>query len=142
MEMQLAENVAARYQNVQLSTSSPGELLIALYDGLFKFLHIARYALGPGKKRAQASEAISRAHAIVSELYMALDHRHAPELCQNLEALYGFCLDRILYANLHNDPQAIEDVMRVLTPVREAFGIAVKSLAAQDAQGRAAPGAR
>lgn len=129
----MIESAAARYQTVQVTTSTPGELLVALYDGLFKFLNIARHMLR-NKSRAQASEAISKAHAIISELLVSLDHNYAPDLCRNLEALYGFCLDRIVYANLHSDPVAIDEVVRVLTPVREAFTIAVRSLAANPSQ--------
>lgn len=123
----MIESAAARYQAVQVTTSNPGELLVALLDGLFKYLNQARYLLKE-HARTPASEAISRAHAIVSELYVSLDHSQAPELCRNLEAIYGFCLDRILYANMHNDPVALDEVIRVLTPVREAFTTVVRSL--------------
>ena len=97
------ENVASRYQAVQVSTSNPGELLIALLDGLFKFLNQGSHLLRKGA-RAPAGEAICRAHAILSELYVSLDHAQAPELCKNLEGLYGFCLDRIVHANRIHGP--------------------------------------
>ena len=34
-----------RYKAVQVKTSSPGEILVMLYDGLFKFLDEAKEAL-------------------------------------------------------------------------------------------------
>jgi flagellar protein FliS len=116
---------AQRYQSVQITTSSPGELLISLYDGLFRFLNVARFALTNGK-RAQAGEAISRAHAIVSELRISLDPAHAPDLCRNLSALYDFSLGRLTEANLRRDPSKIDDIIRVLAPVREAFTTVVR----------------
>jgi flagellar protein FliS len=64
---------------------------------------------------------------------------HAPELCQNLSRVYDFCMTRITYANRHNDAAAIEDVMRVMTPIREAFTIAVRNLAQQAATGQPVP---
>jgi flagellar protein FliS len=118
----------ARYQAVKVTTSTPGDLLVALFDGLFKFLHIARHNLTSGD-RAKAGIAMSKAHAIISEFLASLAPEHAPELCQNLARVYDFCLTRITYANRHNDPKAIEEVMRVMTPIREAFAIAVKSVA-------------
>jgi len=124
------EIAAARYQTVQVTTSNPGDLLIALLDGLFKFLNQARTALR-NNALLTARKPINRSHAIVSELYASLDHSQAPELCKNLEAVYGFCLDRILYANLHNDPNALDDVVRVLSPIREAFTTAVRSLSCE-----------
>lgn len=128
----MRESAIARYQNVQIKTSSPGDLLIALYDGLFRFLRAAATGLRDGNRIA-ASHAISRAHAILSELYASLDRRYAPELCANLESLYGFCIDRLVAANLRNDASAVEDIVRVLDPVREAFREAVAQVnASQD----------
>lgn len=125
----MIEATIARYQTVKVTTSTPGDLLVALLDGLFKFLHIARHNLAKKGDRAKAGMAMSRAHAIISEFMASLAPEHAPELCENLSRLYEFCLTRITYANRHNDPAAIEEVMRVMTPIREAFTIAVRSVA-------------
>ena len=89
------ETVAARYQNVRVSTSNPGDILIALLDGLFKYLNQARVKMRAGA-RGPAGEAISRAHSILSELYISLDHKQAPELCANLGSVYCFCLERLV----------------------------------------------
>ncbi len=119
------QKTALRYQSVQITTSSPGELLVTLYDGLFRFLNVARMGLA-NNRRAQAGQAISRSHAILSELSMSLDPQHAPELCANLSALYDFCLDRLTQANMRNDPTKIDDILRVLSPVRDAFTTVVR----------------
>jgi flagellar secretion chaperone FliS len=134
----MIEATIARYQAVKVTTSSPGDILVALLDGLFKFLHIARHGLTKGGDRAKAGQAISKAHAIISELLSSLAPEHAPELCQNLARIYDFCLTRITHANRHNDPKAIEEVMRVMTPIREAFTIAVSNLKQQGASGEPA----
>ncbi len=122
----------SRYQQVRASTSSPGELLIALYDGLFRFLRGARAHLERGE-RARAAELLSKAYAVVSELYIALDHSAAPELCANLEGLYGFCMDRIMDANHRGSRESIDEVLRVLEPLREAWKLAVPKAAAEQA---------
>jgi flagellar protein FliS len=131
----------ANYQSVQIRTSSPGEILIALYDGLFKFLQLAKLSMR-NRNIARSGEAISRAHAIISELYTSLDHAHYPELCKNLSSLYEFCLRQLTYANRHRNIEAIDEIMRVLTPVREANREAVKQLAASDGMQKRAAGAR
>src|SRR5690242_5916293 len=120
----MQQTAVARYTEVHAKTASPGEILIALYDGLFRFLDGARLFLEQGDK-TRASVLISKAHAIVSELYCALDRDKAPELCDNLAGVYGFCLDRLTHANLKSDRQAVKDVMRVLSPLREAWKLAV-----------------
>lgn len=118
----------SRYRDAQTQVSGPGELLIALYDGLFRFLGVAAHAMR-ANRRAQAGESISRAYSILSELYIALDHDKAPDLCRNLAALYDFSMSRLTQANLKQDPTMLDDVIKVLTPVREAFGEAVKQVA-------------
>jgi flagellar protein FliS len=130
-------NVAAKYQAVQIRTEDPGEALVALYDGLFRFLNVARYGLRNGQ-RARAGEALSKAHAIVSEFYLALDHSQAPELCANLAALYNFCLERLTRANVKNDANAVDEVVRVLGPIRDAFTTVVRAEAAKAAEAKKA----
>jgi flagellar protein FliS len=126
-----------RYRQVVVSTSTPGELLLALYGGLFRFLKQARL-LTEAKQRGKAAEQIAKARAIVAELDMALDHDVAPEICANLAALYGFCLDRLRVATREDSVQAIDDVIRVLTPLHQAWQLAVPK--AQREQGRADKG--
>lgn len=117
-----------RYKAVQVKTSSPGEILVMLYDGLFKFLEEAKEALA-ADDRARAGERINRAHAIISELATSLNKSVAPELCENLEAIYFFCSGRLIEANLHRDPDRIAEVIRVLAPVRDGFKLAVANAA-------------
>jgi flagellar protein FliS len=124
----------SRYRQVVVSTSTPGELLIALYGGLFRYLKQARLLI-ESKQRGRAIELISKARAIVAELDLALDHEAAPELCANLTALYGFCLDRLRIASRQYSVEAIDEVIRVLSPLYQAWQIAVPQ--AQREQGRA-----
>lgn len=120
----------ANYKAVQIRTSSPGDILLALYDGLFKFLYVARRAI-PAGDLVKAREAISRALAIVGELYSSLDVSQHPELCKNLSLLYDYSLRRLMHAARVAEVQGIEDVIRVLTPVREANQVAVRQFAAE-----------
>ena len=120
----LESTAAARYTEIRNATSTPGELLLALYDGLFRFLNGAKLCI-ENKQLPRARELISKSHAIISELTIALDHSVAPDLCAQLEGLYGFCSDRLQVASRKSDIAAIDDVRRVLTPLREAWAIAV-----------------
>ena len=120
----LESAAAARYTQVRNTTSTPGELLLALYDGLFRFLNGARVCI-EHKQLGRARELLSKSHAILSELTIALDHNVAPELCGRLEGLYGFCIDRIQVASRKAETLPIDEVTRVLTPLREAWNLAV-----------------
>ena len=120
----LESAAAARYTLNRNTTATPGELLLALYDGLFRFLNGAKVCI-ENKQLPRARELLSKAHAIVSELTIALDHSVAPELCAQLDGLYGFCTDKIQLASRKADVTAIQEVLRVLTPLREAWVLAV-----------------
>ncbi len=122
------ESAAQRYNQVRMTTSTPGELLLALYDGLFRFLNGAKICI-ERKEMARARELLSKSYAILSELYIALDHSVAPELCANLEALYAFAMDRVMFASRKGAAEPIDEVVRVLTPLREAWQIAVPQAA-------------
>jgi flagellar secretion chaperone FliS len=118
------QQAAMRYQQVQASTATPGELLLALYDGLFRFLRGAQLCF-QNHQNAKGRELLSKSHAIVSELLLALDHGKAPELCARLEAIYDFCMGQMVLATANADAKLVGDVIRVLTPLQEAWQIAV-----------------
>jgi flagellar secretion chaperone FliS len=132
---------AERYKQVRINTSSPGELLLALYDGAFRFLNGAR-ACFEAKQDARGREQLSKAHAIVSELLLALDHKLYPELCANLSSIYDYVLFRLSEANRLRDVNAIDDAIRVLVPLREAWQLAVPKAAAEAAEENKTDGGR
>ncbi len=118
------QQAAIRYQEVQASTATPGELLLALYDGLFRFLRGAQLCF-ENRQNAKGREFLSKSHAIVSELLLALDHSKSPELCARLQAIYDFCMGQILLASSKADAPKVAEIMRVLTPLQEAWRAAV-----------------
>lgn len=117
-------SVLERYKSVQVKTSSPGDLLLMLFDGLFRFLDESAEAFARDD-RARGGDRISRAHAILGELAATLNRTHAPELCENLEAVYCFCMNRLVEANLYRDSDRIAEVKRILAPLRDGFRTAV-----------------
>ena len=131
------QQAALRYEQVQATTSSPGEILLALYDGLFRFLKGAKLCFD-NKQQVKGRELLSKSHAIVSELLLALDHSKAPELCARLESIYDYCMGQIVQANIKTDTQIISDVIRVLTPLREAWVSAVPEALRQSGMMRSA----
>ena len=133
----MQSSTSEQYKLVQITTASPGEVLVALFDGLFRFLLVAKHTLPHATKRAQAGEALSKAHAIVSELYANLDRPQYPDLVDNLMRVYEYCLSRITHANLKNDARAVDDVIRVLTPVREGFAHVVKNTSREELEANA-----
>ena len=126
----MLHSAAARYEQVRASTMSKGELLLALYDGLFRFLGGAKVCFD-SNSLIKGRELSSKARAILSELQIALDPSVSPDLCHNLSALYDFCMDRVRQASVSGDSAPIDDVIRVLSPLKDAWEKAVPEAARQ-----------
>lgn len=108
-----------QYKATRVETSSPAQLVVLLYDGALRFL---REAVGAGAgQHARRGIALHRAHEIVTELQATLRPEHAPELCAELDRLYGFVLDRITESNLAADVAPLAGAIRVLEQLREAW---------------------
>ena len=60
------------YRQTQVSTASPGELLLMLYDGAIRFARQAQEHLNRGEIEA-ASNRLIRVQDIVNELNLSLD---------------------------------------------------------------------
>jgi flagellar protein FliS len=127
MAMNLPSHAAlARYGAVKVTTSTPGNLLVMLYDGLLRFLREAEAAM-VAKERRKCGEKLSRANAILAELLGTLDPTHNPALCANLQNLYIFCMNHLLKANIQQKPEMLGEIINVLTPLRDAWAKAVAS---------------
>jgi flagellar protein FliS len=119
----------SKYGAVAVTTCSPGQLLVMLYDGLFRFLGEAKGAMERGDRK-RAGERISRSHAILEQLLAALDPVHNPPLCEQLMPLYRWCMAHLIDANAQQNTAHIDEVMRVLNPLRDAWKSAVAQVAA------------
>ena len=88
---------------------SKDRLLIMLYDGAIKFLHLA--ARGIKEKRHDLKgHYISKVMAIITELTTALDMERGGEISANLASLYTYMIKRLTEANMKSDVEAVEEV--------------------------------
>jgi flagellar secretion chaperone FliS len=117
-------NAVSVYRRVFLDSATPGRLLDELYGALLGDCVKAERQIA-AKDAAGKGQTISHAIDIITELVAALDHTAAPELCQNLSRLYLFSRERLIESNARMDARPLADVVRVLTPIREAFQKAV-----------------
>jgi flagellar protein FliS len=116
------------YRQVFVDSAPPTRILDELYGALLQDCESAAERIGAGD-RAGKGRHISRALAIVGELEAALDRQAAPELAQNLAALYSFARARLFAANVAMDAKPLGEVVRVLGPLRDAFAQAARQAA-------------
>ena len=118
-------NRASAYARVQVETgvdaADPHKLILMLYDGAIMAISSASHAMQqrdiPTKGRA-----ISKAIEIIANgLDACLDHDAGGDLAGRLSALYNYMTDRLLYANLHNNQAALEEVQGLLHGLRESW---------------------
>lgn len=130
-----------QYQQNQVNSSSPEQILIMLYDGAIRFTAQGIEALA-NSDRVRKAEAISKAIAIITTLSDTLDHQIGGEIAEDLDALYNFMLQNLIQANLKNDPGPLEIVERLLRDLRSAWSEAIdiqrQEASTQEAQAAAA----
>ena len=114
------QSAARSYFQTQVATTTQGDLLIMLFDAALKFLRQAKEKIA-ARDYAQKGILISKALDILSELQGTLNAQKGGELADRLQKLYFFCSTRLLAANLNLDVAKIDEVMHILTGLREAF---------------------
>ena len=115
-----AQRGLSSYRQTQVQSRTPLELVVMLYDGTLKFLHLTRDAIERRDLHARR-DASSRALAIISELQSTLNMAEGGEIAQRLDELYGFVNLRILDATKHNAVTPIDDAIRVIENLRGAW---------------------
>ncbi len=114
------QKAAHAYLQAKVATTSPGDILIMLYDGAINFLQSAKERIADGDVAGKGI-LISKALDILNELDSTLNLEKGGDLAVNLHNLYFFCNSRLLMANLKKDPRIIDEVIKVLSGLRSAY---------------------
>ena len=116
--MYATANLYDRYRNDAVNTASPMDLIIMLYDGCIKQIHLARL-YEEDKNVEGRSNAILKAQDILDELMRSLDM--AIPLSADLLKLYDFMSEELYEANVKRDMARTEPVEAMLTELRDAW---------------------
>ncbi|MCE9638739.1 MAG: flagellar export chaperone FliS [Betaproteobacteria bacterium] len=113
------------YMSVGLETgvpeADPHKLILMLYEGALLALADAKLHMAR-RETAAKGRALSKAIMIIeSGLRASLDVKAGGELGERLDALYAYMCDCLLRANLHDRPEAVDEVSRLLNELREAW---------------------
>jgi flagellar secretion chaperone FliS len=109
-----------QYRKNEISTSSQGRLILMMYEGAIKFSTMALQSIDSGDIAGQGKY-INKTHDIINELSLALDLNKGGEVALRLESLYQYMLSQLTLANIKSDRQAIETVIKILSPLAEAW---------------------
>ncbi|MBT3067584.1 flagellar export chaperone FliS [Rhodoferax sp. U11-2br] len=116
---------AQAYKSIGIETSVSGasshHLVSLLFDTLQQQLLSAKSAMLAGDIPAKG-RAIGRVVRILEEgLKASLDLSRGGELAGNLHDLYNYCIFKTTEANLRNSIAMVDEVIRLIAPVADAW---------------------
>ena len=113
------------YQQVgvetRISGATPHQLVAMLFDGFVEALAQARGAMRSSQPDVKGA-ALCRAVRIIEEgLRAGLDLQGGGGLANDLNDLYNYVTRRLTLANIRNDEAMLDECVRLVQPLREAW---------------------
>jgi flagellar secretion chaperone FliS len=127
--MQPMLSMANTYRAQHVQGASPAELIVLLYDKAIVHLRTSTRHMQDGRLKDKGLS-LCLAVDIIAELQAVLDKNRGGEIADKLDALYAYMLERLTFANLHNDAQPIHEVVQLLEELREGWRALAQPFAA------------
>ena len=108
----------AAYANNRITTATPAELTLMLYEGAIKFCNIAVAAIEQ-KDVEKAHNNIVKVENIITEFQATLDHKYP--VAQDFDNVYSYLQERLLEANLKKDTEILEEILQHLRTMRDTW---------------------
>lgn len=115
----MSRAVLDNYQQMQIATANPAELLILTYEIGLKSMRQADRAFKKGESTKARSELLRAVTAVV-QLDEVLDVDAAP-VGPHLRRLYGYVRQRLLYAAQAEDVNAIKECIDIMSGLLDAW---------------------
>jgi flagellar protein FliS len=111
-------NPYAAYQQNSITTASPGEVTLMLYNGCLKFIKQANLAI-ENKKIEDKNTNIQKAQKIILELMVTLNMDL--EISKNMSVMYEYINHRLTEANVKNDGTILKEVEGLVIEFRDTW---------------------
>ena len=109
---------------MQTGTVDKGKILLMLYERAIELMKESLLHLKDGDMEWKGN-CLLKAQDIVLELKEALDFR-AGDITWNLLRLYLYVYRRLCEGNIHNDPEAIKEAIKIMSQLHSAWKVAVQ----------------
>ncbi|MCP1143755.1 flagellar export chaperone FliS [Lysinibacillus endophyticus] len=106
------------YKQNSVTTASPGELTLMLYNGCLKFLVKGKEAIVDNNIQEKNTN-IQKAQAIIKELMVTLNTDQ--DVAKQMLSLYDYMNRRLIEANIKNDISMIDEVIELTTDFRDTW---------------------
>ncbi len=108
------------YNQMNSNIEKPEKLILMLYEGALRFAFFAKKAIQEGNIEDKVKYIIKVSNIFI-ELINSLDFEKGGDIAYYLNGLYAYQLELLAKANLENKPEYIDDVIRVLKGLIEAW---------------------
>ena len=129
---------AHQYQSLDIQSrvesASPHRLIQLMMERVLAKIGLARTHL-ENRNIAEKGNNIGDAIEIINGLQASLNHKADATLSANFDALYDYMMRRLLEANLHNDPRALDEVAGLMRELKEAWDAIADEVEAMEASG-------
>ncbi|MCM3000709.1 flagellar export chaperone FliS [Paenibacillus cellulositrophicus] len=115
-----------KYRQSSVQTSTPGQLLLMLYDGAIRFVRAGIDSMQK-KDLQKANMNLGKSQSIVNELLSTLDRNYA--VSEGLAALYEYINHLLIESNVKKTTAPAEEALGYLMDLRDTFAEAAKMTA-------------
>ena len=116
--MTTQSNAFNAYKQNSVTTASPGELTLMLYNGCLKFLTKAKQSMEVNNIE-EKNYYIQRAQAIIAELMSTLNMDY--DISKQMLPLYEYMNRQLIEANIKNDTAILDEVEGLVTDFRDTW---------------------
>jgi flagellar protein FliS len=114
----MTNNPYDQYQKSKILTASPAELTLMLYEGAIKFCNMAIMAIEQNDIQ-KANNNIIKVQKVIEEFRNTLNRKYP--VAEDFDRVYVYLLQRLLEANIHKDPEILEEVNTHLRSMRDTW---------------------
>lgn len=111
-------NPYKQYQQNSVTTATPEELTLMLYNGAIKFSKLARINM-EDKNIVETNKNLIRTQDIISELDTSLNLDY--EISQELSNLYMFIRERLIDANIEKNIEILDEIIPIIEGMRDTW---------------------
>jgi flagellar protein FliS len=114
----MQRSAANAYSSNKLSTATPGDLTLMLYNGAIKYCNLAIDAL---KKRdyAQCNDNIHKTKNIIVHFREQLDRKY--EVAKDFDIIYDYIYWVLTQANINKDMSMLEEALNRIREMRDTW---------------------
>ena len=114
----MAYNAAKAYGTNKITTATPAELTLMLYEGAVKFCNIAVSSMGK-KDYENTNINIQKCRNIIVELNTTLDHKYP--VAEDFQRMYDYIFALLVEANMKKDMEMLERALEEIRGMRDVW---------------------